>query len=300
MMSWDFAIQLFKAYLITEKGMSKHSVEAYLHDVNMLKANSDHSSPTELQTKDIEYFLATLYDIGLSNSSQARILSGLKSFYNYLILEKQISVSPLELIESPKLARKLPDILSIEEIDLILSMLDLSRADHVRNKAMIETLYSSGLRVSELINLKISHIYPDDEIIKVIGKGNKERLIPIGQSALDSIKIYLKHIRPLWHKYPLYDDILFLNRRGKPLSRVMVFTFLKELVSLAGIHKDISPHTLRHSFATHLVERGADLRAVQMMLGHSSITTTEIYTHLNQEYLRSSLQKYHPRFKGTY
>lgn len=299
-MTWDFAIQLFKAYLITEKGMSKHSVEAYLHDVYLLKNNCSTSSPVEIQTKDIEYFLASLYDIGLSNSSQARILSGLKSFYNYLILEQLLTVSPLELIESPKLSRKLPDVLSLEEIDLILSMLDLSRPEHVRNKAMIETLYSCGLRVSELISLQSSHIYWNDEIIRVIGKGNKERLIPIGQSALDSIKTYLSYIRPQWHHYPIYDDILFLNRRGKPISRVMVFTFLKELVNQAGIHKDISPHTLRHSFATHLVERGADLRAVQMMLGHSSITTTEIYTHLNQEYLRSSLQKYHPRFKDSY
>lgn len=295
-MNWEIAISDFKSYLITERGLSQNSVEAYLHDVTMLKNNSEGTSPLQIQTKDIEAFLANLYDIGLSASSQARILSGLKSFYNFLVLEKEIKVSPLELIESPKQVRKLPDVLTVEEVNLLLQSFDLSKADHVRNKTMVETLYSCGMRVSELIHLKISNIYFEDEIIRVIGKGDKERLVPIGQSALKSIEIYLTHIRPQWHKYNQYDDVLFLNRRGRPISRVMVFTFLKNLVHAAGIKKNISPHTFRHTFATHLIEGGADLRAVQMMLGHASITTTEIYTHLNQEYLRNSLMLFHPRF----
>ncbi len=296
-MNWDFTIKLFKSYLITEKGLSINSVEAYLHDVNLLRSQYPESLPSLIVTDDIEQFLAVLYDLGMSSSSQARILSGLKSFYNYLILERIITQSPLDLIESPKLQRKLPDVLSYEEIETLLKNLDLSKADQVRNKAMIETLYSCGLRVSELINLKISHVYFNDEIIRVIGKGDKERLVPIGQSALKSIEVYMTHIRTQWHQYPAHEDILFLNRRGKPITRVMVFTFLKKLASLSGITKSISPHTFRHSFATHLIEGGADLRAVQMMLGHVSITTTEIYTHLNQDYLRTSLSLYHPRFK---
>jgi integrase/recombinase XerD len=296
-MNWDFVIRLFKSYLITEKGLSMNSVEAYLHDVQLLRSQYPESLPTNIKTDDVENFLSVLYDLGMSSSSQARILSGLKSFYNYLILEKIITESPLDLIESPKLQRKLPDVLSYEEIESLLNHLDLSKQDQVRNKAMIETLYSCGLRVSELINLKISHIYFNDEIIRVIGKGDKERLVPIGQSAMKSIEVYMTYIRSQWHKYPTYDDILFLNRRGKPITRVMVFTFLKNLANEAGITKSISPHTFRHSFATHLIEGGADLRAVQMMLGHASITTTEIYTHLNQEYLRTSLSLYHPRFR---
>lgn len=296
-MNWDFVIRLFKSYLITEKGLSINSVEAYLHDVQLLRSQYSDALPSNIKTDDIENFLTVLYDLGMSSSSQARILSGLKSFYNYLIIEKIIKESPLELIESPKLQRKLPDVLSYEEIETLLNHLDLSKADHVRNKAMIETLYSCGLRVSELINLKISHIYFQDEIIRVIGKGDKERLVPIGQSAMKSIEVYMTYIRTQWHQYPMYDDVLFLNRRGKPITRVMVFTFLKNLAQEAGITKSISPHTFRHSFATHLIEGGADLRAVQMMLGHASITTTEIYTHLNQDYLRTSLSLYHPRFR---
>ncbi len=288
---------MFKTYLLTERGVSENTVEAYLHDVILLQNYLPNSAPSQLKTKDIEQFLAELYDMGMSASSQARILSGLKSFYNYLVIEKLIDSSPLELIESPKQLRKLPNILSIQEIDLLLKTLDLSKPDHIRNKAMIETLYSCGVRVSELVNLKISHIYPKEEIIRVIGKGNKERLIPIGRSALKSINQYNTYIRPQWHRYSAYDDVLFLNRRGKPISRVMVYTFLKNLAAAAGIHKQIGPHIFRHSFATHLIEGGADLRAVQMMLGHASITTTEIYTHLNQEYLRNSLMLYHPRFR---
>lgn len=296
-MNWDFIIRLFKSYLITEKGLSMNSVEAYLHDVELLRSQYPEILPAQITTDQIENFLSVLFDLGMSASSQARILSGLKSFYNYQILEKIITESPLDLIDSPKLLRKLPDVLSYEEIETLLNHLDLSKVEQVRNKAMIETLYSCGLRVSELITLKISHIYFQDEIIRVIGKGDKERLVPIGKSAMKSIEVYMTYIRTQWHKYPMYDDILFLNRRGKPISRVMVFTFLKNLALEAGITKNISPHTFRHSFATHLIEGGADLRAVQMMLGHSSITTTEIYTHLNQDYLRNSLSLYHPRYR---
>lgn len=296
-MNWDFIIRLFKSYLITEKGLSMNSVEAYLHDVELLRSQYPEILPAQITTDQIENFLSVLFDLGMSASSQARILSGLKSFYNYQILEKIITESPLDLIDSPKLLRKLPDVLSYEEIETLLNHLDLSKVEQVRNKAMIETLYSCGLRVSELITLKISHIYFQDEIIRVIGKGDKERLVPIGKSAMKSIEVYMTYIRTQWHKYPMYDDILFLNRRGKPISRVMVFTFLKNLALEAGITKNISPHTFRHSFATHLIEGGADLRAVQMMLGHASITTTEIYTHLNQDYLRNSLSLYHPRYR---
>lgn len=296
-MNWDFAIQIFKSYIVAEKGLSSNSVEAYIHDVTLLKDVYPEANPLLINITDIENFLAVLYDLGMSARSQARILSGLKAFYNYLVYEKMIPVSPLDLIESPKLLKKLPDVLSIEEIDALLAALDLTKPDHVRNKAMIETLYSCGLRVTELIELKISHIYKEEEIIRVIGKGNKERLVPIGQDALKSIEVYQQYIRSQWHKYPKYDDYLFLNRRGEPITRVMVFTFIKKLAEAANIQKKISPHIFRHSFATHLIEGGADLRAVQMMLGHASITTTEIYTHLNQEYLRNSLLLYHPRFK---
>lgn len=296
-MNWDFIIRLFKSYLITEKGLSMNSVEAYLHDVELLRSQYPEILPAQITTDQIENFLSVIYDLGMSASSQARILSGLKSFYNYQILEKIITESPLDLIDSPKLLRKLPDVLSYEEIETLLNHLDLSKVEQVRNKAMIETLYSCGLRVSELITLKISHIYFQDEIIRVIGKGDKERLVPIGKSAMKSIEVYMTYIRTQWHKYATYDDVLFLNRRGKPISRVMVFTFLKNLALEAGITKNISPHTFRHSFATHLIEGGADLRAVQMMLGHASITTTEIYTHLNQDYLRNSLSLYHPRYR---
>lgn len=300
-MNWDFCTRQFKAYIMTEKGLSANSVEAYLHDIKLLHdfalAENPQLQPSEINHRHLEILLGVLVDIGMSASSQARILSGWRAFFNYLQLEQIISSIPTELIDSPKLKRKLPDILTLEEINLLLSALDLSKPEQVRNKAMIETLYSCGLRVSELISLRLSCLYPDAEIIRVIGKGNKERLIPIGTAALQSIQIYLEHIRPSFMSSEKYADYVFLNRRGQPLTRVMVFTFLKNLAIEAGISKKISPHIFRHSFATHLIEGGADLRAVQMMLGHSSITTTEIYTHVNQEYLRTSLLNFHPRFK---
>lgn len=300
-MNWDFAIRQYKAYLLTEKGLAAHSIEAYLHDVQLLRnfavAILSKDQPDAISREDLEQMLAVLYDLGMSSSSQARILSGWRSFFRYLQLEQMISVLPTELIDGPKLRRKLPDVLSIEEINRLLASLDLSKAEHVRNKAIIETLYSCGLRVSELTGLRISCIYPNEEIVRIIGKGNKERLVPIGAEALKSIQIYLEYIRPGWLKQEKYSDYVFLNRRGTPISRVMVFNIIKDLAVQAGIEKNISPHIFRHSFATHLIEGGADLRAVQMMLGHSSITTTEIYTHLNQEYLRQSMKQFHPRFK---
>jgi integrase/recombinase XerD len=254
-------------------------------------------NPEDLMLNDFENFIAHLHDLGLSDRSQARIISGLKAFYKYLLTDDFISEDPTSLLEGPKLGKKLPDTLSFEEIETLIGALDLSKAENVRNKAMLETLYSSGLRVSELINLQISHIYKEVSFIRVIGKGNKERLIPIGSEALKQIEIYLEHVRNTLPQYPKYSDVLFLNKRGKPISRVMVFLVIKKLVKKINLNKNISPHTFRHSFATHLIEGGADLRAVQQMLGHSSITTTEIYTHLDQQYLKESLSLYHPRFK---
>ncbi len=246
---------------------------------------------------DLEHFIAHLHDLGLSDRSQARIISGLKAFYKYLITDDYIKEDPTALLEGPKLAKKLPDTLSFAEIEQLIGALDLSKDENVRNKAMLETLYSSGLRVTELINLRISHIYKDVGFIRVIGKGNKERLVPIGSEALKNIDIYREHVRRKLPQYPKYSDILFLNKRGTPISRVMVFLVIKKLAQKTGLNKNISPHTFRHSFATHLIEGGADLRAVQQMLGHSSITTTEIYTHLDQQYLRESLSLHHPRFR---
>ncbi|MCO5248844.1 MAG: tyrosine recombinase XerD [Chitinophagales bacterium] len=296
-MNWEELIHQYRYYLITEKGLSQNSIEAYLHDVNLLEKLFSDKEPQSISTKDINYLLAQLYDLGIGATSQARILSGLRSFFNFLQIEEYVEASPVDLIDAPKLMRKLPAVLSVEEIDAMIFSLDLSIPEQVRNKAIVEVLYSCGLRVSELAGLQISNIYKEEGIIRVVGKGNKERLIPIGHSALKSIEMYQDYIRPQWHKLFQYDDILFLNRRGKPISRVMIFLIIKELAEKAGIQKKISPHTFRHSFATHLIEGGADLRAVQMMLGHASITTTEIYTHLNQEYLRNSMSLYHPRFK---
>lgn len=300
-MNWNLWQRQYKAYLITEKGLSANSVEAYLHDLSLLATFANEElkieDPSIIHHQHLEQFLALLYDLGMSASSQARILSGLRSFFLFLKLEQAIPEAPTEWIEGPKLKRKLPDVLTLDEINQLLAALDLSRPDHVRNKAMIETLYSCGLRVSELVHLKVSCIFPDAEIIRVTGKGNKERWVPIGGEALKSISIYMQHIRPSMLKSAKYEDYLFLNRLGTPMSRIMMFNIIKDLARTAGIDKKISPHIFRHSFATHLIEGGADLRAVQMMLGHSSITTTEIYTHLSQEYLRTTMVQYHPRFK---
>ncbi|HQV78690.1 MAG TPA: site-specific tyrosine recombinase XerD [Chitinophagales bacterium] len=297
---WNLYIKNFEGYLKIEKSLSPNSIDAYLHDVellmNYLKIENKTNDPNEIKLIDLENFIAYLHDLDLSDRSQARIISGLKAFYKFLILEAFIKEDPTVLLEGPKLSKKLPDTLSFDEIEQLIGALDLSKDENVRNKAMLETLYSSGLRVSELINLKISHVYFDIEFIRVIGKGNKERLVPIGSDALKHIQIYMEHVRNKLPQYPKYSDMLFLNKRGTPISRVMVFIVIKNLAEKINLNKNISPHTFRHSFATHLIEGGADLRAVQQMLGHSSITTTEIYTHLDQQYLKESLALHHPRY----
>lgn len=297
---WNLYIKNFEGYLKIEKSLSPNSIDAYLHDVellmNYLKIENKTNDPNEIKLIDLENFIAYLHDLDLSDRSQARIISGLKAFYKFLMLEAFIKEDPTVLLEGPKLSKKLPDTLSFDEIEQLIGALDLSKDENVRNKAMLETLYSSGLRVSELINLKISHVYFDIEFIRVIGKGNKERLVPIGSDALKHIQIYMEHVRNKLPQYPKYSDMLFLNKRGTPISRVMVFIVIKNLAEKINLNKNISPHTFRHSFATHLIEGGADLRAVQQMLGHSSITTTEIYTHLDQQYLKESLALHHPRY----
>ena len=289
-MLWQNYIKGFKLYLKLEKSLSENSIEAYLRDVKNLQIWCETSypnlSPLNIELNHLQAFLAAIHKIGLSATSQARMISGIKAFYKYLLIEGELTVNPTELLESPKLGRKLPDVLSPAEIDKLLGQIDLSSPEGTRNRAMIETLYGCGLRVSELINLKISNLYFKEGFIKVVGKGDKERLAPIGGSAIKYINIYLENIR-IHHKINReFTDIVFLNRRGNKLTRVMIFIIIKNLAEKAGIKKQISPHTFRHSFATHLIEGGADLRAVQEMLGHESITTTEIYTHLDKKYLR--------------
>ena len=300
-MMWQAYKKGFKAYLQLEKSLSANSVEAYLHDIEKLTTylseTDELKTPKEVGRKDLEKFIQWINELGMTPGSQARIISGLKSFFKYCLLEQIITTDPSCLLESPKLKRTLPDILHFNEIEKIIGQLDLSKPEGGRNKAILETLYSSGLRVSELVNLRISCLFLDVGFIRVIGKGDKERLVPIGSDAIKYINIYRNNIRVHIVVKPGNDDILFLNRRGSKLSRVMIFLIIKELARKAGINKTISPHTFRHSFATHLVEGGADLRAVQEMLGHESITTTEIYTHLDREFLRNTLQQFHPAFK---
>ncbi len=298
---WQSYLTGFKAYLQLEKSLSQNTIEAYLRDVNKLMQYCAMQVPiislTDISLKILQEFINYLYSFELAQTSQARIISGLKTFFKYLLLEDVISISPAELLEAPKTSRKLPDFLSVEEIDLILDVIDLSSPEGARNRAIIEVAYSCGLRVSEITNLQISNVYYKEEFIRVIGKGNKERLIPIGRSALKFLKIYLEQIRVHIPVIETFADIVFLNRRGKSLSRVMIFYILKDLTLKAGIKKNVHPHTIRHSFATHLLEGGADLRAIQEMLGHESITTTEIYTHLDRTFLKDTLAQYHPRFK---
>ena len=300
-MDWNSTIKGFKSYLKLERSLSKNSIDAYIHDIDKLQQyfiyNKKHISPIEVSTKDIKEFLVWINELGMTSSSQARVLSGIKAFYKYLILEDLIKTDPSSVIEAPKLGRKLPDTLSFNEISLLLDSIDLSSPEGMRNKAMLETLYACGLRVSELVNLKISSIFFDIDFIKVTGKGDKERFVPMGSSAKKFIKIYKEQVRVHVPIIKGEEDILFLNRRGKRLSRVMVFNIIKSLALKANIRKSISPHTFRHSFATHLVEGGADLRAVQEMLGHESITTTEIYTHLDRSYLKETIVSFHPRSK---
>jgi integrase/recombinase XerD len=298
-MDWDSTINGFVSYLTLEKGLSAHSIEAYKRDVKRMAVfmleESGVSSPVKVVTRDIEQFLHVLNEVEISRRSQARMLSGIRSFFQYLLLEDMISVDPTELITGPRTDQYLPEVLSYEEITRMIASIDRSHPQGTRNVAIIETLYACGLRVSELTSLRISHINPDHQIIRVIGKNNKERLVPIGEEALYQIQLYLEGDRQrMMNIDPAAKDILFLNRRGKKLSRVMIFTIIKTVAAQAGITKTISPHSLRHSFATHLVEGGADLRAVQEMLGHASITTTEIYTHLNADYLRETINSFHP------
>jgi integrase/recombinase XerD len=298
-MDWKSAINGFKSYLRLEKSLSDNSIEAYLRDVNTFCQFADslpHSpSPIKVEIGDVKKYLKSLFELGLSSTTQARMLSGLRAFFKFLLLEDAIGKSPVELLESPKIGRKLPDTLEYEEVELLINAIDLSHPQGTRNKAIIETLYSCGLRVSELINIEISNLYFDDGFIRVTGKGDKERLIPIGNSAIKYINHYFEQDRNHMDPKMGHEDYLFLNRRGAKLTRVMIFTIIKHLALFAGIKKNISPHTLRHSFATHMVQGGADLRAVQEMLGHSSITTTEIYTHLDRDYLKSEIFSHHPR-----
>lgn len=300
-MKWEQVIKEFEGFLKLEKGLSLNSVEAYMADMGKLTGFLEEEGfdigPAEVEQQHLKAFLIRIDESALSARSQARILSGLKAFYRYLLLDDRIKIDPTALLESPKLGRKLPEVLSHEEIDSILDQIDLSKPEGHRNRAMLEVLYSCGLRVSEMVELRLTNLYRTEEYIRVIGKGDKERFVPVSGRALKEIDLYLPYRNSLKIQAG-QEDILFLNRRGHMLSREMVFMFLKDLAKGAGIKKKVSPHTFRHSFATHLVEGGADLRAVQEMLGHESITTTEIYTHLDRDYLRSEIISHHPRSKS--
>lgn len=299
---WQPYKKSYKAYLQLEKSLSDNSVQAYMRDLEKLtqylQSENNLKSPAEIVLKDLQQFIHWIAKLEINAASQARIISGIRSFFKYCMIENIITKDPSVLLDAPKLKRALPDVLSFEEIENIISKIDLSKADGTRNKAILETMYSCGLRVSETINLKISCLYFDVGFIRVIGKGDKERLVPIGSDAVKYINIYRQTIRNHITPKNNYEDILFLSKFGKSLSRIMIFYIIKDLAIKAGITKNISPHTFRHSFATHLVEGGADLRAVQEMLGHESITTTEIYTHLTRDYLRETLQQFHPAFKN--
>jgi integrase/recombinase XerD len=300
---WEAYKKGFKSWLQLEKSLSENSVQAYLRDIekftDWLQQEQILKSPSEIQLTDLQNFVRQQAKDRMTATSQARIISGIRSFYKYCQLENISSNDPTLLLEAPKLKRSLPDVLSFEEIENIITQIDLSKPEGGRNKAILETMYSCGLRVSEVVNLKISQLYLDVGFIRVIGKGDKERLVPVGSVASKYIKIYKDQIRTQIQPQHGDEDILFLNKRGTKLSRVMIFLIIKELAQKAGIKKNISPHTFRHSFATHLIKGGADLRAVQEMLGHESITTTEIYTHLDREFLRKTLEKFHPAFQGS-
>lgn len=296
-MDWLTNIKGFKSYLQLERSLSSNTIDAYMQDVNKLAEYSNliNKKIQELSSDDLTTFLIWINQHGIKALSQARIISGLKAFFVYLMLEEIITDNPAALISGPKITRKLPDTLSIIEINSLIDAIDLSKIEGMRNKAMIEILYGCGLRVSELTSLRLSNLFLDIEFIKILGKGNKERLVPIGTEAIKFLKIYLQEIRVHVPIKPGKEDFVFLNNRGNPISRVMVFIIIKQLAQVSGLKKTISPHTFRHSFATHLIEGGADLRAVQEMLGHESITTTEIYTHLDRSYLRDTILQYHPR-----
>lgn len=297
-MIWTSYIKGFKTFLQLEKSLSQNTMIAYISDIEMFANFSEifllSKNPTKITLQDAERFISYINnEIHLSERSQMRIISGIRAFYQFLLYENLIDYNPLELLESPKPLKKLPDTLSFTEIDTMINVIDLSKPEGHRNKAIIETIYGCGLRVSESIDLRISDLFFDDGFIRVKGKGNKERLIPIGKHAIKAINFYIEDRSKMTIPKD-FQDILFLNRRGKQLTRAMIFTLIKDLAKASGIHKNISPHTLRHSFATHLVEGGADLRAIQEMLGHASITTTEIYTHLDQRFLKKTLEEFHP------
>ena len=297
MSSWNRYIKEFVSYLKIEKGLAENSIFAYQNDVAKLHdfSVSIDKNAEQISYNDLKLFIAELYDLGLSARTQARIISGIKQFYGYLLLENYITVDPSELLDQPKIGRKLPEVLTIEEIDRLIDALDMSKTESHRNKAIIETLYSCGLRVSELVNLRFSDLFFEEGFIRVIGKGNKERLVPVSASVEKEISIYNDHIRRHQNIKKGDENVVFLNRRGGKLTRVMIFTIIKDLAERIGLQKTISPHTFRHSFATHLLEGGANLRAIQEMLGHESITTTEIYTHLDQRYLKEAILSFHPR-----
>lgn len=299
---WQAEIRGFKNYLRLEKSLSANSLDAYLHDVEkltqFLEMQEIDKKPAEISSDELHQFLRWVSELGLAATTQARILSGIRAFYKYQLMEDLIKEDPTELLEGPKLGRKLPDTLDYGEIEQLFDAIDRSTPAGERNRAMLEVLYGCGLRVSELITLQISNIFPNEGFVRVTGKGDKERLIPIGQSALKHVLLYIQQVRVHIEVKPSAIDTVFLNSRGDGLSRVMVFTLIKNLAKSIGLKKSISPHTFRHSFATHLVEGGADLRAVQQMLGHESITTTEIYTHMDREFLKSVVNKFHPRSGG--
>lgn len=301
MSNWKVFENRFKQYLLLERSLSENSREAYLNDIAKLRTYSElflnNKSADTIHNKDLQAFSAWIAEMGFTPSTQARVLSGVKAFYKYLLLEDVVKANPAELLESPKLSRKLPVFLSIHEIEHLLGLIDRSTPEGERNLSILETLYSCGLRVSELVNLKLSDLHLEEDYIKVLGKGNKERLVPMGKIAKRLLTNYIHKVRSHMTVNKEAEDIVYLNKRGGQLSRVMVFYIIKDLAKKAGVKKRLSPHTFRHSFATHLVEGGADLRAVQEMLGHESITTTEIYTHLDRQYLRDNILSYHPRNK---
>ncbi|TRX66368.1 site-specific tyrosine recombinase XerD [Carboxylicivirga sp. M1479] len=298
-MNWESEIGEFRNYLKIEKGLSENSIHAYITDltklVTFLEDRNSKKGPEDVILADLKEMMQWIGERGISPRTQARVISGIKSFYKFLLIEEKVEKDPTALLESPKIGRKLPDILSVEEIDRIINSVDLKKSEGQRNKAILETLYSCGLRVSELIELKISNLFFESGFIKIEGKGNKERLVPISSKAIKEINLYLSEYRRTLNIHKDDEDILFLNRRGRKLSRVMIFTIIKNLTKKLGFEKNISPHTFRHSFATHLIDGGANLRAVQEMLGHESIITTEIYTHLDKEYLKNTLIQFHPR-----
>jgi integrase/recombinase XerD len=296
-MSWQSYISGFHSYLMLERSLSEATQTAYIHDIEKFNRFVNGTAINGITNALVKDFIESLHQLELEASSQARILSSLRSFFNYLCLEKLIQENPLELIEMPKIARKLPDVLSISEVEDIIESIDLSKPEGTRNRAILEMMYSSGLRVSEVTELKLSNILISDQLLRVIGKGNKERIIPINDISLKWLNHYIEHMRNHLRIDKSDADYVFLNRRGKHLSRMMIFTIIRNQAKAIGLKKNVSPHTFRHSFATHLVEAGADLRAVQEMLGHSSITTTEIYTHLSKNALRKEILNFHPRYK---